>query len=86
MAPQVGLEPTTYRLTAGCSAIELLRNVPDDTSVIILKAQVAVNVAILLEKILEPLATAGMPQLTQRLSLYLADPLASDAKLLTHFL
>ena len=23
--PQVGLEPTTYRLTAGCSAIELLR-------------------------------------------------------------
>ena len=25
--PQVGLEPTTYRLTAGCSAIELLRNV-----------------------------------------------------------
>ncbi len=26
MAPQVGLEPTTYRLTAGCSAIELLRN------------------------------------------------------------
>src|ERR1035437_5545773 len=27
MAPQVGLEPTTLRLTAGCSAIELLRNV-----------------------------------------------------------
>ena len=26
MAPQVGLEPTTTRLTAGCSAIELLRN------------------------------------------------------------
>ena len=26
MAPQVGLEPTTYRLTAGCSTIELLRN------------------------------------------------------------
>ena len=26
MAPQVGLEPTTLRLTAGCSAIELLRN------------------------------------------------------------
>ena len=25
MAPQVGLEPTTLRLTAGCSAIELLR-------------------------------------------------------------
>ena len=25
--PQVGLEPTTYRLTAGCSAIELLRNI-----------------------------------------------------------
>ena len=24
--PQVGLEPTAYRLTAGCSAIELLRN------------------------------------------------------------
>ena len=23
--PQVGLEPTAYRLTAGCSAIELLR-------------------------------------------------------------
>ncbi len=27
MAPQVGFEPTTLRLTAGCSAIELLRNV-----------------------------------------------------------
>jgi len=26
VAPQVGLEPTTLRLTAGCSAIELLRN------------------------------------------------------------
>src|SRR5204862_1635986 len=26
LAPQVGLEPTTLRLTAGCSAIELLRN------------------------------------------------------------
>ena len=25
-APEVGLEPTTLRLTAGCSAIELLRN------------------------------------------------------------
>ena len=25
-APQVGLEPTTHRLTAGCSAIELLRS------------------------------------------------------------
>src|ERR1700680_738918 len=27
MAPQVGLEPTTPRLTAECSAIELLRNI-----------------------------------------------------------
>ena len=27
VAPQVGLEPTTLRLTAECSAIELLRNV-----------------------------------------------------------
>ena len=26
MAPQVGLEPTTLRLTAECSAIELLRS------------------------------------------------------------
>ena len=26
LAPEVGLEPTTLRLTAGCSAIELLRN------------------------------------------------------------
>jgi hypothetical protein len=26
MAPEVGLEPTTLRLTAECSAIELLRN------------------------------------------------------------
>jgi hypothetical protein len=26
MAPQVGLEPTALRLTAECSAIELLRN------------------------------------------------------------
>ena len=27
LAPEVGLEPTTLRLTAGCSAIELLRNI-----------------------------------------------------------
>ena len=27
MAPKVGLEPTTNRLTAGCSTTELLRNV-----------------------------------------------------------
>ena len=27
VAPQVGLEPTTLRLTAECSAIELLRNI-----------------------------------------------------------
>ena len=27
LAPQVGLEPTTLRLTAECSAIELLRNI-----------------------------------------------------------
>ena len=27
VAPQVGLEPTTLRLTAECSTIELLRNV-----------------------------------------------------------
>ena len=26
LAPEVGLEPTAYRLTAGCSTIELLRN------------------------------------------------------------
>ncbi len=26
MAPRVGLEPTAYRLTAGCSTIELPRN------------------------------------------------------------
>ena len=30
MAPQVGLEPTTLRLTAGCSAIELLRSVCEE--------------------------------------------------------
>ena len=30
MAPQVGLEPTTLRLTAECSAIELLRNEEDE--------------------------------------------------------
>ena len=29
LAPQVGLEPTTLRLTAECSAIELLRNMVD---------------------------------------------------------
>jgi hypothetical protein len=27
LAPEVGLEPTTLRLTAECSAIELLRSV-----------------------------------------------------------
>ncbi len=32
MAPQVGLEPTTLRLTAECSAIELLRNIGGATT------------------------------------------------------
>ena len=33
LAPQVGLEPTTTRLTAECSAIELLRNIdPENLS------------------------------------------------------
>ena len=26
LAPRVGLEPTAYRLTAGCSTVELPRN------------------------------------------------------------
>ena len=30
LAPQVGLEPTTLRLTAECSAIELLRLIAAD--------------------------------------------------------
>ena len=33
MAPRVGLEPTTLRLTAECSAIELLRLIPDGSLV-----------------------------------------------------
>src|SRR5207248_3362429 len=36
MAPQVGLEPTTLRLTAGCSAIELLRSVACECCVFII--------------------------------------------------
>ncbi len=32
MAPQVGFEPTTYRLTAGCSTAELLRNNDEETA------------------------------------------------------
>jgi hypothetical protein len=34
MAPQVGLEPTTLRLTAGCSTIELLRSVAKPNSLL----------------------------------------------------
>ena len=30
MAPRAGLEPTTYRLTAGCSTIELSRNICEE--------------------------------------------------------
>lgn len=32
MAPQAGLEPATYRLTAGRSTIELLRNIINHNS------------------------------------------------------
>ncbi len=35
LAPQVGLEPTTLRLTAECSAIELLRNITFKNEMII---------------------------------------------------
>ena len=34
MAPQVGLEPTTLRLTAECSAIELLRNIESGNDIV----------------------------------------------------
>ena len=37
--PQVGLEPTTYRLTAGCSAIELLRIIQPELCQDILEVQ-----------------------------------------------
>ena len=33
LAPQVGFEPTTLRLTAGCSTAELLRNGPTTTAI-----------------------------------------------------
>ncbi len=35
MAPEVGLEPTTCRLTAECSAIELLRTMLAQTHVLL---------------------------------------------------
>ena len=34
LAPQVGLEPTTTRLTAECSAIELLRNIESGNDIV----------------------------------------------------
>ena len=40
LAPQVGLEPTTYRLTAGCSTIELSRHLNE---FIILQINLVVN-------------------------------------------
>src|SRR5208282_284771 len=42
MAPQVGLEPTTLRLTAECSAIELLRSVEDRAQAAIFKRQLII--------------------------------------------
>ncbi len=33
MAPRVGLEPTAYRLTAGCSTIELPWNIGGDIQI-----------------------------------------------------
>lgn len=44
MAPRVGLEPTTLRLTAECSAIELPRNIwPFDYGIIITTKKNVVN-------------------------------------------
>ena len=42
MAPQVGLEPTTTRLTAECSAIELLRNI-DPENLLTLRDQIGIR-------------------------------------------
>ena len=39
LAPQVGLEPTTLRLTAECSAIELLRNKRPSIAATMLRAR-----------------------------------------------
>ena len=41
--PQVGLEPTTLRLTAECSAIELLRNISFENGMIIPLSAESVN-------------------------------------------
>ncbi len=40
----------------------------------------------LLQKVLQPLAPAGMPQFSQRLGLDLSDTFPCDVKLLAHFL
>jgi hypothetical protein len=47
MAPEVGLEPTTLRLTAECSAIELLRNLCDLRVTSPLRAAMASRCALL---------------------------------------
>jgi hypothetical protein len=47
LAPQVGLEPTTLRLTAGCSAIELLRS--DDTHCVFEFLSKIISEALLIE-------------------------------------
>ena len=87
MAPRAGLEPATYRLTAGCSTIELSRNALRRVyyTRFVLASQ-ALYLSFLFQVILELLAAAGMAKLPQSFGFDLANPFPGDAEFLAYFL
>src|SRR5690606_12059789 len=84
MAPRVGFEPTTARLTAGCSTVELSRNSlrKANYTLIFFSRQGQPR---LFQKVLQFLTPAGMAQFPQGFGLDLADPFSGHPKDLAHF-
>ena len=64
MAPQVGLEPTTTRLTAECSAIELLRNNDSEKSFLILRNHLLESGGVLLSRAVSSQVPSALRGLT----------------------
>jgi hypothetical protein len=74
MAPEVGLEPTTLRLTAECSAIELLRSVlwrlPDDRAFIVITKAARVVKGFPVESSIRSLFSRSFVRLATRADAY----------------
>jgi hypothetical protein len=83
MAPRVGFEPTTARLTAGCSTVELSRSLLRKINYTPF-FYLCQGYRRLFQEILQFLTPARMAQLPQGFGLDLANPFSGHPKDLTN--